>query len=31
LNAYHAEVLEKLGPRLSPAALAWCRAACAPI
>ena len=31
LNAYHAEVLEKLGPRLSPAALDWCRAACAPI
>jgi Xaa-Pro aminopeptidase len=31
LNAYHAEVLEKLGPRLSPEALDWCRAACAPI
>ncbi|MEY3960107.1 MAG: hypothetical protein RIR14_761, partial [Pseudomonadota bacterium] len=24
-------VLEKLAPRLSPAALAWCKAACAPI
>jgi Xaa-Pro aminopeptidase len=31
LNAYHAEVLAKLSPRLSPAALAWCAAACAPI
>ena len=31
LNAYHAQVLAKLGPRLSPAALAWCQAACAPI
>ena len=31
LNAYHAEVLAKLCPRLSPAALAWCRAACAAI
>jgi Xaa-Pro aminopeptidase len=31
LNAYHAEVLEKLGPRLSPAALAWAQAACAPL
>jgi Xaa-Pro aminopeptidase len=31
LNAYHAEVLAKLGPRLSPAALAWCEAACAPL
>lgn len=31
LNAYHADVLAKLGPRLSPDALAWCRAACAPV
>ncbi|MFA9230279.1 MAG: aminopeptidase P family protein [Microgenomates group bacterium] len=31
LNTYHAEVLEKLSPRLSPAALAWCQAACAEI
>ena len=31
LNAYHAEVLAKIGPRLSPAALDWCRTACAPI
>ncbi len=31
LNAYHAEVLEKLAPRLSPAALVWCKAACAAI
>ncbi len=31
LNTYHAMVLEKLAPRLSPAALAWCKAACAPI
>jgi Xaa-Pro aminopeptidase len=29
LNAYHAEVLEKLGTRLSARALEWCRAACA--
>ncbi len=29
LNAYHAEVLAKLGPRLSAKALDWCRAACA--
>ena len=29
LNAYHAEVLEKLAARLSPEALAWCKAACA--
>ena len=29
LNGYHAEVLEKLGPRLSPEALAWAKAACA--
>lgn len=31
LNTYHAAVLEKLGPRLSPAAKAWCEAACAAI
>ena len=31
LNAYHAEVLEKIGPRLSKAALDWCKQACAPI
>jgi Xaa-Pro aminopeptidase len=31
LNAYHRQVLEKLALRLSPAALDWCRAACAPI
>lgn len=31
LNAYHAEVLEKIGPRLSPDGLDWCRAACAPV
>jgi Xaa-Pro aminopeptidase len=31
LNAYHGQVLEKLAPRLSPVALNWCRAACAPI
>jgi Xaa-Pro aminopeptidase len=31
LNAYHAQVLEKLAARLSPAALAWCQAACAPL
>jgi Xaa-Pro aminopeptidase len=31
LNAYHADVLEKLAPRLSPEALKWCRLACAPI
>ena len=31
LNAYHAEVLEKLAPRLSDGALAWCSAACAPV
>lgn len=29
INAYHAEVLAKIGDRLSPAALAWCQAACA--
>ncbi|AWB48301.1 X-Pro aminopeptidase [Gemmobacter aquarius] len=31
LNAYHAEVLAKIGPRVSPAALEWLKAACAPI
>ncbi len=31
LNAYHAEVLAKLGPRLSEVARDWCQAACAPI
>ncbi len=31
LDAYHAEVLDKLGPRLSAPALDWCRAACAAI
>lgn len=31
LDAYHAEVLEKIGPRLSPEALVWCHAACAPL
>lgn len=31
LNAYHADVLAKLAPRLSPFALEWCRAACAPL
>lgn len=31
LNAYHAETLEKIGPRVSPEAKAWLSAACAPI
>jgi Xaa-Pro aminopeptidase len=31
LNAYHAEVLGKLAPRLSIEALAWCQQACAPL
>ncbi|PLL12980.1 X-Pro aminopeptidase [Tabrizicola sp. TH137] len=31
LNAYHAEVLAKLSPRLSAEAGAWLKAACAPI
>ncbi len=31
INAYHAEVLGKLGQRLSSSSLDWCRAACAPI
>lgn len=31
LDAYHAAVLERIGPRLSDKALAWARAACAPL
>lgn len=31
INAYHAEVLEKLAPRLTPAAKAWAAVACAPL
>ena len=31
LNAYHAEVMEKLLPRLSDGAQGWLRAACAPL
>ncbi len=31
LNAYHAEVLEKIGPRISPGAQAWLAEATAPI
>ncbi len=31
LDAYHAEVLAKIGPRVGPAALDWLTAACAPI
>ncbi|MDZ7906441.1 MAG: aminopeptidase P family protein [Cypionkella sp.] len=31
LNAYHAQVLDKLADRLSPPALAWCKAACAQV
>ena len=31
LNAYHAEVLARIGPRLSAPALNWCQAACAPL
>lgn len=31
LNTYHGQVLAHLAPRLSPAALAWCQEACAPI
>ncbi len=31
LDAYHAEVLEKIGPRVGDAASAWLRAACAPL
>lgn len=31
LNAYHAEVLAKIGPRVAADTLAWLEAACAPI
>ena len=31
VNAYHGQVLDKLADRLSPPALAWCKAACAPL
>ncbi|MGL5011390.1 MAG: M24B family metallopeptidase, partial [Paracoccaceae bacterium] len=31
LNAYHAEVLAKIGPRVSGAVLDWLKAACAPL
>ena len=31
VNGYHAEVLDKIGPRVSEAALAWLVAACAPL
>ena len=31
IDGYHGEVLEKLGPLLSPAAKSWARAACAPL
>ena len=31
LNSYHAEVAEKIGPRLSPAAKTWLDTATAPI
>ncbi|WP_333817901.1 aminopeptidase P family protein [Tabrizicola sp.] len=31
LNAYHAEVLEKLGSRVSGATLSWLKDACAPV
>jgi Xaa-Pro aminopeptidase len=31
LNQYHAQVLDLIGPRLSPSALDWCQAACAPL
>jgi Xaa-Pro aminopeptidase len=31
LNAYHAEVLAKIGPRLSGGDRAWLEAACAPL
>ena len=31
LNAYHAETLKKLTPRLSADAFVWCQAACAPL
>ena len=31
LNAYHAQVLEKIGPRVEGAVLDWLKAACAPL
>ncbi len=31
LDAYHAEVLARIGPRLSPEALAWAERACSPL
>lgn len=31
LDAYHAEILARLVSRLSPSALSWCEAACAPL
>jgi Xaa-Pro aminopeptidase len=31
INAYHAEVLEKIGQRVTGATLAWLKAACAPL
>jgi Xaa-Pro aminopeptidase len=31
LNDYHDRVLRALGDQLSPQALAWCKAACAPL
>ena len=31
LDAYHAEVLDVIGPRVSTGAAEWLRAACAPI
>lgn len=31
LNAYHSEVLEKIGPRVGDDTRAWLRAACAPV
>jgi Xaa-Pro aminopeptidase len=31
INAYHAEVLSKIGPRVSGPTLHWLKAACAPL
>ncbi len=31
LDAYHADVLERIGPRVDEGTLAWLRAACAPV
>ncbi len=31
LNTYHSDVLDKIGPRVSPDALAWLQEACAPV